>query len=201
MGKYNHADGRLISIYVNLNLSGEIKMISMKQPSYSKDEFKNLVARRLSQIRNLRGHSLEKVAEEVKILTPQQVHNHEIAASNVLPFHLELYAKLYNVPISYFFGYNDNKEFLEMNRDKRNMMISVEVAKTPDEVKHLMYHLAKAINKIADNTDKAEQVAWFSSQIRPLSPNGPRINPTLGPFLIFPYLYMITFPCDHFYEL
>ncbi len=133
-------------------------MISKNQTSYSKDEFKNLVARRLSQIRNLRGHSLEKVAEGVN-LTPQQVHNHEIAASNVLPFHLERYAKFYDVPISYFFGYNDNKEFLEMNRDKRNMLISVEVAKTPDEVKHIMYHLAKAINKLASDADKKEHVA------------------------------------------
>lgn len=133
-------------------------MTSKNDMSSSKDEFKVLAARRLLQLRNLRGYSLEQVAEGVE-LTPQQVHNHEIAYSNIFSYHMDRYAKFYDVPVSYLYGYDDNKEFLEMNRDKRNMMISVEVVKTPDEFKHIIYHLAKVVNKLVSETDKTEQAA------------------------------------------
>ncbi len=135
-------------------------MTSKNDLSSSKDEFKALLAKRLFQIRNLRGYSLEKVAEEGDVgLTPQQMHNHEIAASNMLPFHLDQYAKFYQVPVGYFYGQDENKEFLNMNADKRNMMISVEVIKSPDEVKILLYHLAKVVNKITSDAERTEQAA------------------------------------------
>ncbi len=38
-------------------------------------------------------------------------------------------------------------------------MISVEVIKSPDEVKILLYHLAKVVNKITSDAERTEQAA------------------------------------------
>lgn len=132
-------------------------MVTMKQISFDKDEFKKQLRIKIAVLRNQHGYTLEHVAQEIG-LTYSQVHNHETSA-NIYPHHIVSYAMLYDKPISYFFGYNEDDDVSEIARDKRNMLIAAEIAQMEDDIKLGFFQLAKTVNQCFKKQQLKEQAA------------------------------------------
>ncbi len=133
-------------------------MVSMKKLSFDKDEFKNQLRSRLVYLRGQSNYTLEEIAEKVG-LTYQQVHNHEIGTSNVYPHHLINYARVYDKPVSFFFGDENNEAISDLAKDKRNLVIAAEVAQLQDDIKITLFNLAKQVNKSLKNSESKEHGA------------------------------------------
>ena len=132
-------------------------MVTMKQMSVDKDEFKTQLRLKLALLRTQHAYTLEQVAQKIG-LTYAQVHNHENGA-NVYPHHIVSYAILYDKPISYFYGYNQEDDLSEIARDKRNMLIAAEIAQMEDDIKLGFFQLAKTVNQSFKKHQQEEQAA------------------------------------------
>ncbi|PZO81296.1 MAG: hypothetical protein DI626_10950 [Micavibrio aeruginosavorus] len=130
----------------------------MKQISFDKDEFKKQLRLKVAVLRTQHGYTLDHVAQEIG-LTYSQVHNHETGASNIYPHHIVSYAILYNKPVSFFFGYDEEDDLAEIARDKRNILIAAEIAQMQDDLKIGMFQLSKVINNAFKKRQQGEQAA------------------------------------------
>ncbi len=132
-------------------------MVTMKQISFDKDEFKKQLRLKISVLRTQHGYTLEQVAQKIG-LTYSQVHNHENGA-NIFPHHIVSYAILYDKPVSYFFGYNDEDDLSEIALGKRNILILAEIAQMEDDIKLGFFQMARAVNQCIKKHEQKEQAA------------------------------------------
>ncbi len=133
-------------------------MVTMKDLSFDKEEFKIQLGKRLRHERTMRGWTLQEAEKEIGI-SFQKIHNHEEAAANVLPFHLVKYSLAYKKPVSHFFGSEHNEKNFDSAIDKKDVLMTAEYSKLNPSFKGLIFHLAKEINKLDKKSENKEQVA------------------------------------------
>ncbi len=110
---------------------------------------------RLKTIRQMRRMSQQHLGDMLGI-TFQQVQKYEAGTNRMPPERIDTCAKLFGIPVGYFFGRENDKG---VHFDKRVMTIAAAIAALPsDDIAKKMYHLVLAINGNC-TADKVEEKA------------------------------------------
>lgn len=120
------------------------------------EEFNVALGRRLSMIRRLHKMSLEHLGAMLGV-SHQQVHKYETGETPIGPRRIHICAKLFNVPVGYFYG-EDESGMHQPSFDKTVLTIAAEVQKLPDDIRKGVYHLSRQINKsFTETSDRAKE--------------------------------------------
>lgn len=126
--------------------------------SRREEEFNVAVGRRLSLIRQTHKISLEQLSVTLGV-SYQQVHKYEIGETALGARRLHICAKLFEVPVGYFYGEDENEAY-RPHFDKGVLTIAGEVQKLPEDIRKGVYHLSRQINKtVEDLSQKAKEHA------------------------------------------
>lgn len=104
-------------------------------------EFNIALGKRLTLLRKSKSWSQEYLGALIGTKY-QQVHKYETGENRVPPQKLEICAKIFNVPIAYFYGRDEEK------LEKSTLTVASEMVDLPDSLLDGMYNLAKEINKV-----------------------------------------------------
>ena len=113
--------------------------------SRREEEFNMAVGRRLSLIRQMHKISLEHVATALGV-SYQQVHKYETGETTMGARRIQLCAKLFNLPVGYFYGEDENEAY-RPHFDKGVLTIAGEVQRLPEDIRKSIYYLSRQINK------------------------------------------------------
>ena len=122
-----------------------MKKLSEEEIKKEREEAKVQMGRLLSKEREKLKLSLEQVGEELGI-SAQSVHYQETGQTEVRQHHMRTYSRIYDKPISYFYG---------EGTDAKAIMIAAEATHLPDEVSISVFQLIKTMNRVF----KKEQAA------------------------------------------
>lgn len=142
----------------NSDRADKIKGIKMRRQE--EEEFNVQIGRRLTLLRQSKKMSLEYLGAILGV-SHQQVHKYETGESPLVPKRIQICAKIFDVPIGYFYG-EDQNIFHQPKFDKSILTIAAEVHELPEDIRKGIYHLSRQINKAFSNDgdeDKQEQVA------------------------------------------
>ena len=114
-----------------------MKKLSEDQIKKEREKAKVQMGHLLSKEREKHKLSLEQVGEELGI-SAQSVHYQETGQTEVRQHHMRTYSRIYNKPISYFYG---------EGVDARAIMIAAEATHLPDEVSISIFQLIKTMNQ------------------------------------------------------
>ena len=122
------------------------------------EEFNVAVGRRLSLVRQTHKISLEQLSVTLGV-SYQQVHKYEIGETALGARRLHICAKLFEVPVGYFFG-EEESDTSRPHFDKSVLTIAGELQKLPEDIRKGVYHLSRQINKtVEDIRPNAEEHA------------------------------------------
>ena len=123
------------------------------------EEFNEAIGRRLSLLRKSQKMSLESLGAMLGV-SHQQVHKYETGESSLLPRRIHTCAKIFNVPVGYFYGEDENTNH-NPRFDKSILTIAAELQELPIDVRKGVYLLSRQINKSFSDAkfDRAEQAA------------------------------------------
>ena len=137
-----------------------LKNKRIKMRRQEEEEFNVQIGRRLTLLRQSQKMSLEYLGAILGV-SHQQVHKYETGESPLIPKRIQVCAKLFDVPIGYFYGEDENT-FNQPKFDKSILTIAAEVHELPEEIRKGIYYLSRQINKAFssdDEEDKQGQVA------------------------------------------
>ena len=123
-------------------------------------EFNVEIGRRLTLLRQSQKMSLEYLGAILGV-SHQQVHKYETGESPLVPKRIQICAKLFDVPIGYFYG-EDQDALNRPKFEKSILTIAAEVQELPEDIRKSVYYLSRQINKAFSNDceeGKQEQVA------------------------------------------
>jgi len=118
-------------------------------------EFHAAMGWRLKVLRQSRGMSQEHLGELVRV-TYQTIQKHEEGMVRIPPRRLDDFARIFAVPVGYFFGEDEHEG--QRRYDRTALIIAAEVNKLPsDKVKKSAYQFIKTINdELASKSDQEE---------------------------------------------
>lgn len=114
-----------------------MKKLSEEEIKKEREEAKLQMGRLLSKEREKLRLSLEQVGGELGI-SAQSVHYQETGQTEVRQHHIRTYSRIYNKPISYFYG---------EGTDAKAIMIAAEATHLPNEVSISIFQLIKTMNQ------------------------------------------------------
>ncbi len=120
------------------------------------EEFNQALGFRLMTLRQSHKMSQEYLGAKLGVRY-QQIQKYETGVTRMPPERIATCARLFSVPVEYFFGSesNDNKN----HYNKAILTIAAEVMDLPnDDVRKSVYHLVRAINKAWDTQKMLETV-------------------------------------------
>lgn len=115
-----------------------MKKLSEEEIKKEREEAKVQMGRLLAKERERLRLSLEQVGEELGI-SAQSVHYQETGQTEVKQYHMRTYSRIYDKPISYFYG---------EGTDAKAIMIATEATRLPEEVSLSVFHLLKTMNRV-----------------------------------------------------
>lgn len=115
-----------------------MKKLSEEEIKKERENAKVQMGRLLSKEREKLKLSLEQVGEELGI-SGQSVHYQETGQTEVRQHHMRTYSRIYDKPISYFYG---------EGTDTKAIMIAAEATHLPDEVSISVFQLIKTMNRV-----------------------------------------------------
>lgn len=117
--------------------------------SKREEEFNVALGRRLMVLRSGRKWSQEYVGAQIGV-RHQQVHKYETGENGMTPQRVQICAKLFEVPVSYFYGEED-KLLSEAARnieryDREIMGVAAEIYLLPPKVRKGLYSFCRILN-------------------------------------------------------
>lgn len=119
------------------------------------DQFDRELGFRLKALRQKSGVSQKQLGELLGI-SFQQVQKYESGANRMPPERIEACAKLFNVPVSYFFGSQvEAKDKVVLDRKVINIALAISAIPS-EEVQRKLYHMVLSMNdNLTGKRDKA----------------------------------------------
>lgn len=109
------------------------------------DEVFNIaLGKRLEFLRNSRKMSQDYLGACLGV-RGQQINKYEAGENRVPPARLAMCARIFDVPVGYFYGELDNGE--PKYYDKTVMNVAAEVNTLPPDIRQCVYNLSRVINK------------------------------------------------------
>ncbi len=115
--------------------------------SIYEEEFNVALGKRLMLLRQSRKMSLDYLGARIGVCG-QQIHKYESGENRLPPERLAACARIFGVPVNYFFG--ECGEAFERHFDKSVLNIAAEVNDLPPEVRQSIYTLSKVINRTCE---------------------------------------------------
>lgn len=120
-------------------------------------DFNVALGKRLSLLRKSRKMSLEHLGIILGV-SHQQVHKYETGESTIQPRRIKICAKLFGVPVGYFYGEGESDTH-HLKFDKSILTVAAELQQLPFEVRKGLYQLSREINKSFLNMEEQGKAA------------------------------------------
>ncbi|MEZ5902626.1 MAG: helix-turn-helix transcriptional regulator [Alphaproteobacteria bacterium] len=118
------------------------------------EEFNQALGFRLMTLRQSHKMSQEYLGAKLGVRY-QQIQKYETGATRMPPERIATCARLFSVPVEYFFGSEQSE--VHSGYSKAVLTVAAEIMALPnDDVRKSVYHLARTINKSWDIQDNEE---------------------------------------------
>ncbi|NCO03590.1 MAG: helix-turn-helix transcriptional regulator [Alphaproteobacteria bacterium] len=118
------------------------------------EEFNKALGFRLMTLRQSHKMSQEYLGAKLGVRY-QQIQKYETGATRMPPERIATCARLFSVPVEYFFGSEQSE--VHSGYSKAVLTVAAEIMALPnDDVRKSVYHLARTINKSWDIQDNEE---------------------------------------------
>ena len=118
------------------------------------EEFNQALGYRLMTLRQSHKMSQEYLGAKLGVRY-QQIQKYETGATRMQPERIATCARLFSVPIEYFFGIDSEVKQPQYNKAVLN--VAAEIMALPnDDIRKTFYHLARMINKTWDEQENDE---------------------------------------------
>ncbi|NCC61321.1 MAG: XRE family transcriptional regulator [Verrucomicrobiae bacterium] len=133
----------------NNNLDGVIPM-----NIFQGREFDETLGKRLKLLRQSRRMSMDNLGGCIGVCG-QQIHKYETGESRMPPERLAACARMFGVPVGYFFGEGESGP--QRRFDKSVVTVAAEVHELPSDVRQGFYSLMRLVNKMQSREEAAEE--------------------------------------------
>lgn len=133
----------------NNNLSGEIQMNFLQGK-----EFDVALGKRLMLLRHGRRMSMDNLGACIGVCG-QQIHKYETGESRMPPERLSACARMFGVPVGYFFGEGESGP--QRRFDKSVLSVAAEVHELPPEIRQGFFGLMRTVNKMWERKEADEE--------------------------------------------
>ncbi len=116
-------------------------------------EFDEELGKRLKLLRHSRRMSMDNLGACIGVCG-QQIHKYEIGESRMPPARLAACARMFGVPVGYFFGEGEGCSHRRF--DKAVVTVAAEVHELTFDVRQGFYSLMRAVNKMQNREETAE---------------------------------------------
>lgn len=111
----------------------------------TEEEFNIALGQRLSLMRRSKRMSMDELGDRIGV-RGQQIFKYETGENRISPERLAQCARIFDVPVGYFYGENENDQ--QVKRYDRVVLNAVaEISAMPYEIRTLLFDLCRSIKK------------------------------------------------------
>ncbi len=120
------------------------------------EDFNTDLGRRLALLRTRSKMSQQHLGGMLGVRY-QQIHKYETGENRMSPKRIQACAKIFDVPIGYFYGETVNHDVEDNNLENTAILASAEIEDLPEDIRKGFYFLSRQISKTISKDKKEDQ--------------------------------------------